>query len=70
MAWHSPLMTETMTGPLATVLCHLKEHGGTEVVITQISMDCTSAGRVTPMVSYGIVSMLQHQVITPFAIQT
>ena len=63
-------MTETMTGPVVTVLIHIKEHGGTITVITPTSMGYTSMVEVTVMVSYGGISMLLYQVITHFAIQT
>ena len=71
MAWHSPLMTETMTGTVVrTVLPAGKERGGTITVPAQTSMGCTSAVRATPTVSHGTISMSLHQVGTHFDIQT
>ena len=70
MACHSPLMTETMTGPVVTVLPAGKERGGTITVPFQTSMDCTSAVSGTVMVSHGTISMLLQEVGTHFDIQT
>ena len=70
MAWHSPLVTETMTGTVVTVLPVGEEHGGTITVPTQTSMGCTSVVRATMMVSRGTISMLLQEVGALFAIRT
>ena len=69
MACHSPLMTETMTRLVATVLLAGVEPGGTTGVPTQTSTVCTLMVEVTMMVSHGCILML-HQVGSHFATQT
>ena len=68
MACHSPLMTETMMGPVVIVLQTGKERGGTTGVLIQTSMGCTSVVSGTVMVSHGYILMPLHQVGTHFAI--
>ena len=70
MVCSSPLMTETMTGLVVTVLQAIKEHGGTMAAPGQISMDSTSMIRAVAQVSRGITSMLLLQGGVLFAIQT
>ena len=70
MACSSPLMTETMTGPVVTVLQAVEEAGGIIIVITPTSMGCTLMVKVTVMVLYGTISMPLHQGIIHFVIQT
>ena len=66
-------MTETMTTMVALIVLDLltdEEDGGTTVVGSQTSTDCTSVVRVIVMVSRGTTSMLLLQVGSLFAIQT
>ena len=72
MACSLLLLTETMTSGVAIIVLDLptdKEDGGTAIVGTQISTDCTSVVRVIVMVLHGTTSMLLQQVGSPFAIQ-
>ena len=56
MVCSSPLMTEIMTDPVVTVLCHFEEGGGTMTVMTQTSMASTSVELTTAKASRGTPS--------------
>ena len=73
MACSLLLLTETMTSGVAIIVLDLlttKEDGGTTVVGSQTSTDCTSVVRVIVMVLHGTTSMLLQEVGSHFAIQT
>ena len=56
MVGNSPLMTETTTGPMVTVLCHFEVPGGTIAVMSQTSMASTSVELAITKVSGGAPS--------------